>query len=110
MVPPDLAFCPLWPLPAVLPLPEPGPLPTRLRPPRAPAAGERSLSESFESSLIAAIHLFHGHQMPHPSDHAPDRRVVLLQNHILVVTQAKSPERLTLGTLALDAALYLTNS
>jgi hypothetical protein len=48
--------------------------------------------------------------MPHPSDHAPDRRVVLLQNHILVVTQAKSPERLTLGTLALDAALYLTNS
>src|SRR5581483_7647202 len=42
--PPERAFCPLWPRPAVLPQPEATPRPTRWRGLLAPAAGFSSLS------------------------------------------------------------------
>src|SRR6185369_1505234 len=41
---PERALAPFWPRPAVLPLPEPMPRPTRMRPLRAPELSRMSLS------------------------------------------------------------------
>src|SRR5207253_10429389 len=48
---PERAFAPFWPRPAVLPLPEPMPRPTRMRPLRAPWLSRSSLSFMVLHSL-----------------------------------------------------------
>src|SRR3954447_15975954 len=75
-------FWPFTPRPAVLPLPEPMPRPTRMRPLRAP-----SLSAIWFSFIVlpfalrpqqaSALFLVDAHQVLHLVDHAAHRRRVL---------------------------------
>src|SRR5690242_17826379 len=72
---PERAFWPLTPRPAVLPLPEPMPRPTRRRVLRAP--GRSAISDSFmalSSSLFRSRLVEHAHQMAHLGDHAAGHR------------------------------------
>jgi hypothetical protein len=41
-------------------------------------------------SLIASVHLFHDDQMTDLADHPADRRVILLHDDILMMTQPES--------------------
>src|SRR3546814_19617092 len=52
---PERLFWPFWPRPAVLPLPEPMPRPTRIRPLRAPSLSRRSLSLIVMVALAFAV-------------------------------------------------------
>src|SRR3546814_17834277 len=52
---PERLFWPFWPRPAVLPLPEPMPRPTRIRPLRAPLLSRRSLSLIVMVALAFAV-------------------------------------------------------
>src|SRR5207244_9560882 len=54
------ALIPLWPLPDVLPVPEPGPRPRRLRSRLLPGAGERLWRPSFS---VATVLLLDGHHL-----------------------------------------------
>src|SRR5256885_10610168 len=77
--PPVRAFWPLVPRPAVLPRPEPCPRPTRLSALCEPGAGRKS--ESFTDSLLYL------NQVNHLLDHATHRRIVLVLNRLLKLTE-----------------------
>src|SRR5687768_12951701 len=81
MLTPERALAPFWPRPAVLPLPEPMPRPTRIRPLRAPALSRRSLSFMSLHSLslqVARWGLFdHRHHVRQLGDRAADLGGVL---------------------------------
>src|SRR5947207_791392 len=91
---PERACWPLWPLPDVLPWPEPGPRPIFLRRFLAPGAGRRS------SSFMR--HLEHVGDL---RDHTPDRRIVLV-GHVLphAAESERLDRRLLLGREADDGA------
>src|SRR5262247_502478 len=71
---PVRAFWPLTPRPAVLPLPEPMPRPTRRRDLRAP--GRSAISESFIALSSLASLADHADEVAHLGDHAACRRRV----------------------------------
>src|SRR5215475_3889208 len=71
---PVRAFWPLTPRPAVLPLPEPIPRPTRRRDLRAP--GRSAISESFIALSSLASLADHADEVAHLGDHAARRRRV----------------------------------
>src|SRR3954466_9970260 len=70
--PPERAFWPLWPRPAVLPQPEPPPRPTRWRTLFAPGAGFREFNRMLGSSVSA----LDPHEVRYPVDHAAHFRRV----------------------------------
>ena len=60
ILPPDLAYCPLWPFPAVLPLPLPGPRPIIFGLRRAPSLSHRLFTvngRSFPSLIYFSANL-----------------------------------------------------
>src|ERR1700757_3572114 len=61
------APAPFWPRPAVLPVPDPSPRPTRLRGRREPGAGFRLCSPIRSEPSAIPGHL---HEMAHLRDHA----------------------------------------
>src|ERR1700712_1242054 len=72
---PDRALAPFWPRPAVLPLPEPIPRPTRIRPLRAPSLSLISLSFialafAFVALIQMSVLALHFDHVPHCADHA----------------------------------------
>src|SRR4029453_5765596 len=74
---PERLFWPFWPRPAVLPLPEPMPRPTRMRALRAPALSRSSLSFMVFALAFALVAqgrspdwklAFDAHQVLHLAD------------------------------------------
>src|SRR6476469_7463740 len=100
MATPVRDFWPLTPRPAVLPLPEPIPRPTRMRRLRAPALS--AMSFSLISSILPAYvggsitsrcsfcrFLIDAHQMVHLVDHAAHRRRVLEDPAAMALVEAQ---------------------
>src|SRR5688500_17637934 len=109
---------PLWPLPDVLPVPEPGPRPRRLRSRCDPGAGTRLCSPIFppcgspavpSSCFATDLFLRRGdrHQMPDLLQHPAKGRRVLLDDDILMVLEADRLERLLHAPRVTDAAADL---
>ena len=91
---PERELCPFMPRVDVLPCPEAGPRPTRLRLVRAPSAGRRS------SSLMA--HLEH---VGHGRDHPPDGRGVVVHHRVVDAAEAQGLDRRLLLRREPDDAL-----
>src|SRR6267378_4431197 len=111
-LPPWRAVWPLPPRPAVLPIPEPGPRPLRMRARCEPTGGFRSWSASrcagasgfafglrFAFVLVAGILLLpfrlRGHldEVPHLLEHAAQRGMIRVHDFILVMLEAQRLER-----------------
>src|SRR5690606_5137441 len=97
LAPPERAFCPLVPRPAVLPLPEPIPRPTRLESRRAPGAGRNSCS--FIS------HFLHFNQVADLIHHPAHRRGVLFHHRVVEPAQPQRAQRIPLVLRVADGAL-----
>src|SRR5687768_7274987 len=106
---------PLCPLPDVLPVPEPGPRPRRLRSRCEPGAGTRLCSPIFppcgspavpSSCFATALFLRRSdrHQMPDLLEHPAKGGRVLLDDDILMVLEAERLERLLHAPRMPDAA------
>src|SRR5688572_19710951 len=105
---PVRAFCPLCPLPDVLPLPEPGPRPSRLRSRCAPS-GRGRLFRSAMSTLPSGD-FFDPDEVPHLEEHAADRRTVGLLDGLLVVAQPERAQRGAVHGRPPDAAAHLRDA
>src|SRR5216117_2302889 len=119
-LPPWRAVCPLPPRPAVLPIPEPGPRPLRMRARCDPgglwrldsvmcrSSGFAAFARRFAFGLALVFALAFGFaiayspafafagvldQVAHLVQHAPERRTILLHHDRLVVLQAQRFER-----------------
>src|SRR6185369_6793606 len=124
---PERAFWPFTPRPAVLPLPEPGPRPTRMRFLVEPSRGLSSLSlvmcaspwrsvarRSPDSAdvfcrKVEGSAFDHLDQVVHLGDHAAHRGVVLERGDTTDAVQAQAHEGGALVLLAADRAAGLTN-
>src|SRR5919199_118339 len=95
---PDRAPAPFWPRPAVLPVPEPSPRPTRLRSLRLPGAG---LSVCSPKSAIDP------HHVPDAVHHASRLRRVLDLHGVPDAAQAERAQRGELRPVGAVAALDL---
>src|SRR4051794_15744678 len=113
MATPVRDFWPLTPRPAVLPLPEPIPRPTRMRALRAPALSAISFSLIVLPSALeppvgrSARFLVDAHQVAHLVDHAAHlgRIHELAAAMALVQTQADQRAALILGAADMAAGL-----
>src|SRR5262245_24003268 len=91
--PPERAFWPLWPRPAVLPQPEPTPRPTRWRSFFEPGAGLSELSRIDSHQVVDLV------------DHAAHRRRVRDLDRLIDLFQAQAAHRRAMRLLdARDAA------
>src|SRR5882757_5484198 len=96
-------FWPFTPRPAVLPLPEPMPRPTRMRRLRAPALSAISLS-----FIVRSLSGFLGaHEVTHLVDHAAHRRRVLEDAAAVALVQPQALQRGELVVRAADRAAGL---
>src|SRR5712671_3570697 len=101
---PERAVWPLPPRPAVLPLPEPMPRPTRMRFLREPALSAISLS------FIALSPLFlvdNADEVLNLGDHAANRRGVLQLGDATDLVELEADQRLALRVMAADCAANL---
>src|SRR6476661_3280151 len=89
---PERDFWPFWPRPDVLPLPEPSPLPTRLRSRWLPSAGRSSCSPGA-AVVSSAIDLLHLHERVHAAEHALEHRRVLADGLGVDLAQAERAQR-----------------
>src|ERR1700754_1552648 len=104
MATPVRDFWPFTPRPDVLPLPEPMPRPTRMRPLRAPGLSAISLSFIVKSS---GRFLVDAHQVLHLLDHAtPLGRIDELAAAVALV-QSQADQRAALVFRAADVAAGL---
>src|SRR5881392_1095536 len=78
ILPPERAFCPFVPRPAVLPRPEPCPRPTRLSVLWEPGAGRK-----LERLIGLTDGLLYQYKMPYLIDHAPNRRLIIMLYSVL---------------------------
>src|SRR4051812_42392578 len=98
---------PLCPLPDVLPVPEPGPRPRRLRSRFEPGAGDRLCRPSFSVATVLFLDALHLDEVAHLLELSTQRRGILLDHLGLMVSE---PDRLQgeLHRLAVpDAAPHL---
>src|SRR5918911_36366 len=95
---PVRAFWPLTPRPAVLPLPEPMPRPTRMRSLVAPGLSE--ISFSFMAPSLLPV--FDAHEVLDLLDHAAHRRGVGQGRDAMELVQPEADQRLALPRLAAD--------
>src|SRR5450631_3356380 len=98
-------FWPLTPRPAVLPLPEPMPRPTRMRPLRAP--GLSAISLSFIVSPSGRLVVFDAHQVPYLVDHAAHLGRIDEFAAAMALVQPQADQRATLVFRAADMAAGL---
>ena len=89
ILPPERAFLPLWPLPAVPPRPLAAPLPRRFVSCVAPAAG-RIVPIRMVTSYVDLLHL---HQVADLEDHAPDLGRVVVLDGLLHAADAERAHR-----------------
>src|SRR3954470_2984318 len=88
---PEREPAPFWPRPAVLPVPEPSPRPTRLRALREPGAGLRVCRPMRGSSAIGDLH-----EVADAVDHPARLRVVLDLDRVADAAQAERAQRVDL--------------
>src|SRR3954453_15375527 len=110
---PERALAPFWPRPAVLPLPEPMPRPTRMRPLRAPWLSLSSLSFMVVHSLSLLSRmpregrwmsggLFDAGEVQNLAHLAHDFGRLVDLHRTVELVEAKADERRTLGLVAAD--------
>src|SRR3954462_5260275 len=92
---PVRAFWPLTPRPAVLPLPEPMPRPTRIRSFGAPSLSRMSLS--FMAPSLTPRGVFDAHEVLDLLDHAAHRGGVGQGRAAMQLVQSQADERLALA-------------
>src|SRR5829696_9179957 len=99
---PERLFWPFWPRPAVLPLPEPMPRPTRMRPLRAPSLSRSSLSFMVFALAFALVAQGRGpggwlaldaHQMLHLADLAENLGGLIHFHGAADLVEAEADER-----------------
>src|SRR5678810_1114878 len=95
---------PLWPLPDVLPVPEPGPRPSRLRFRLLAGAGERLWRPIFSVATVLLLDGLDLDEVAHLLELATQRRGILLDHLVLVVLEADRLERLLHPPRVSDAA------
>src|SRR6185436_2220726 len=88
---PEREPAPFWPRPAVLPVPEPSPRPTRLRALREPGAG-LSVCSPMRSSVVSSA-IVDLHEMPDAVDHPSRLGVVLELDRLADPPQAERAQR-----------------
>src|SRR5215210_7986805 len=98
---PVRAFWPFTPRPAVLPMPEPMPRPTRLALRRAPGLSRRSMSFSAIAGPLRRS-AFHLHQVGDLADHAADGGCVLQLPRAVHLVEAEADQRFLLAGLPAD--------
>src|SRR5690349_1538145 len=110
---------PLFPLPEVLPLPDPGPRPMRFRSRCEPGAATRLCSPIFStfsafSTVFATISslLDHGHlyEVPHLLELPNERRMNVLHDLMLMMMQADRLQRCAHAPRMTDAASDLLDA
>src|SRR5918994_1577320 len=97
---PVRAFWPFTPRPAVLPLPEPMPRPTRIRSFVAPALSRMSLSFMAQSSFLRGV--FDAHEVLDLLDHAAHRGGVGQGRCAMQLVQPQADQGLALLAVAAD--------
>src|ERR1700756_2642268 len=93
---PERDFWPFWPRPAVLPLPEPWPRPTRFRSRWLPSAGFSSWRVSSVSELVESVMrrlLLHRDHGCDAAQHALEGRRILMHGALPDTAQAERPQR-----------------
>src|ERR1700730_2330276 len=104
---PERAVWPLPPRPAVLPLPEPMPRPTRMRFLREPALSAISLSFIALSPYFSLFLVDDADEMLNLGDHAANSRRVLELGDPADLVELEADQRLTLRVVAADRAAGL---
>src|SRR5229473_106607 len=104
---PERAVWPLPPRPAVLPLPEPMPRPTRMRFLREPALSAISLSFIALSPCFALFLVDDADEMLNLCDHAANGRRVLQLGDPADLVELEADQRRTLRVVAADRAAGL---
>src|ERR1700737_2349158 len=104
---PERAVWPLPPRPAVLPLPEPMPRPTRMRFLREPALSAISLSFIALSPYFSLFLVDDADEVLNLGDHAANSRRVLQLGDPADLVELEADQRLTLRVVAADRAAGL---
>src|SRR5450631_2925393 len=104
---PERAVWPLPPRPAVLPLPEPMPRPTRMRFLREPALSAISLSFIALSPLFVSLLVDDANEVLNLGDHAANSRGVLQFGDAADLVELEADQRRTLRVVAADCAAGL---
>src|SRR6476660_6815598 len=84
---------PLWPLPDVFPVPEPGPRPRRFRSRFEPGAGERLWRPSFSVATVLLLDGHHLNEVAHLLELSTKGGGILLDHLVLVVLEPDRLER-----------------
>src|SRR5256885_14430664 len=93
-------FWPFWPRPAVLPLPEPAPRPTRLRSRWLPSAG-------FSVCRFSSLIVLDLHERGHLAQHSLQHGRVLVDRRLVDLAQPQRPHRATVLGPGADGAAHL---
>src|SRR5690606_7772873 len=105
MATPERLFWPFWPRPPVLPLPEPMPRPTRIRPLRAPALSRMSfsfMSVHSLSLLSRGCSVDHFDHVGELGDRASHLGGVLEFDHLVHLSEAETDQGLLLALRPTD--------
>src|SRR3954470_5427770 len=98
---------PLWPLPDVLPVPEPGPRPRRFRSLLLPGAGERLWRPILSVATVLLLDGHHLNEVAHLLELSTKGGGILLDHLVLVVPEPDRLERQVHLPRVTDAAADL---